>query len=465
MKRRDVLKAALYGGSLISGGGLFLPGRLAHAGAEAVLSQRVLANIMLKGGPDFRHLLAPPFEANSSSYGYRHWQAKAAAHAIADSSSAWADRWNNDYYPVTDGQTTFGILKRCGWLKSMWDQGKVAVVCNASGGTSRNHAHCELVMEYGDLSTQPNELGRSGWGGRLASQAGGNVLSLTRIPRPFCFGPDPANPEGHDNRNLIRARNTREMTLFRPGPEYAHDSEAASLVRSLEGYYKAKGQELSLDSIYRRFIELEQSLREFGEPIDDRLQTVPLPASIAALMQGSLSSGNLGEQFRNLYDCIVCSDIINMRVASLAIGSWDSHRNQKDMIEVMFEDLFGDGKALDVLYSELPIATQDNLVFVIGGEFGRQLRANGHFGTDHGDGNNLLVIGNAVNGGVYGDMFPQGELERLSDSSPDITGLTTIDRIYAEVCDWVSPGSSVSVFPNSSLSRVEAGVSLGELFV
>jgi uncharacterized protein (DUF1501 family) len=182
-------------------------------------------------------------------------------------------------------------------------------------------------------------------------------------------------------------------------------------------------------------------------------------------MQGALSSGDLGEQIRNLYDCIVCSDVINMRVASLAVGPWDSHRDQKDMIEVMFEDLFGDGKALDVLYSELPIATQDNLVFVIGGEFGRQLRANGHFGTDHGDGNNLLVIGNAVNGGVYGDMFPQAEVERLGDSSPDITGLTTIDRIYAEVCDWVSPGSSVSVFPDTSLSRVEAGVSLGDLFV
>ena len=68
-------------------------------------------------------------------------------------------------------------------------------------------------------------------------------------------------------------------------------------------------------------------------------------------------------------------------------------------------------------------------------------------------------------GGVYGDMFPESELEWLEERSSDINGLTTFDQIYARVCDWVSSSSSLSVFPDHSQSMVEAGVSLEDLFV
>ena len=84
---------------------------------------------------------------------------------------------------------------------------------------------------------------------------------------------------------------------------------------------------------------------------------------------------------------------------------------------------------------------------------------------DHGRGTSMLIIGNAVRGGVYGDMFPESELERLDDRSSDINGLTTFDQIYARVCDWVSPGSSLSVFPDQSQSTVEAGALLDDLFI
>ena len=129
------------------------------------------------------------------------------------------------------------------------------------------------------------------------------------------------------------------------------------------------------------------------------------------------------------------------------------------------EDLFGDGKALDVLYQELPPSVLDNTVFVLGGEFGRQLRANGDNGTDHGRGTSILIIGNGVQGGVYGEMFPEEELERLSDSSSDINGRTTIDTIYSRVCDWVQPSTSGLVFPDQTLSMIEAGVNLDALFL
>lgn len=213
------------------------------------------------------------------------------------------------------------------------------------------------------------------------------------------------------------------------------------------------------------FIEAERTLREFGSQIDERLSTVPVPASINALVNGGKIDRYLGEQIRNLYDSFAASDILSLRVASLEYGSWDSHKGQRDLIEPKLGNLFGAGMALDTLYQELPSDAQNNMVLVIAGEFGRQLQANGANGTDHGRGNAMLIIGNGVNGGIYGEMFPQEELSRLDAPSADIVGLTEIDHIFGEVCEWVSPGSSATVFPNRTIARIEPGLDINGLFV
>jgi hypothetical protein len=62
-------------------------------------------------------------------------------------------------------------------------------------------------------------------------------------------------------------------------------------------------------------------------------------------------------------------------------------------------------------------------------------------------------------------MFPEEELARLDDNSPDITGLTTIDTIYARACNWVQAGAGDVVFPDRSLSLIEGGLDLDSLFV
>src|SRR5262249_22266872 len=137
------------------------------------------------------------------------------------------------------------------------------------------------VLEHGDRSLGPNESEGSGWGGRLASVAGGRALALTDIPSPFCYGPNPQDPHGHDNSNMIAASDTRALTLFRPDQAANADEERIS--RSLKNYYAALRGEVPADSAFRRFVDVEQTLRELGEPIDERLATVPVPAELAAL--------------------------------------------------------------------------------------------------------------------------------------------------------------------------------------
>ncbi len=464
LHRRNFLRMALASAAAWSAGGLPGLAGVANGAGIPLLTNRVLVNLMLEGAPDLRHLFPPPFDSNPASFGYGFWQAKAPAHGIGNASSDWQARWQNDYYEVADGGTRFGIHKSAGWLKQMWEQGKLAIVANAFGGSSRDHANCIDIIEQGDRGFRLNQPLHSGWGGRLAAAGLGNAVALTPSIRSFCYGPDGADPTGIDNSNLVAMRNSRAMSLYKPPAGVSPEDGSAVISRSLTGYYAARRQTLDPDSLYFRFVELERKLREFGEPIDARLAGTPVPDSIGALMDGGLSSPAFGEQLRNLHDAFVCSDILGLRVASMDYGGWDSHQNQAALIEPRFNDLFGTGKAMDVLFSVLPQPVLDQVVIVMAGEFGRQLRANGGNGTDHGEGTVMMVIGNAVRGGVYGEMFPQEELARLGDDSPQIRGLTALDHVFGAVCDWVVAGSGATVFPDRASAPLETGVSFSSLF-
>ena len=460
MKRRDFLLNALAAGALGAGISPLLPARARAATPPG----RVLVNVMLAGGPDLRHLLPPAFNPDPASFGYRFWQAKAAAHAIGDTPAAWQARWDSDYFHESFGGTGFGIRSSCGWLRQFWEDGHVAIIANAVGARTRDHAHCIMVLDQGNVTSGPLDFQRPGWGGRLAKAAGGNVLALTTSPRPFCFSPDPADPEHHLTDALIAAPDMRDLALFAPAPGSSPLASQARIARSLSSYYAAKRGDLSRESIYYRFVDMERKLREFGEPIAARLAATPVPPAIAALSQGGLTDPGFALQIRNVHDALACGDILNLAVSSLEYNGWDSHRNQVALIERKLADLFGTGKAFDALYQSLSPAAAASLVIVIAGEFGRQLRANGDGGTDHGEGNDMLVIGKRVRGGVYGSLFPEAELARLGDPSPQVEGLTEIDHIFGAVSDWVVPGSSLTVFPRRPAARLEAGVDLSTLF-
>jgi uncharacterized protein (DUF1501 family) len=86
-------------------------------------------------------------------------------------------------------------------------------------------------------------------------------------------------------------------------------------------------------------------------------------------------------------------------------NGWDHHINEggpgeNDTIRRMLLQL---GTACSTFFED--IASMRNTVcMVIMTEFGRTNRENGNFGTDHGHGGNMYVIGGKVKGGkVYGD--------------------------------------------------------------
>jgi len=468
MRRRDFIRSVMLSGGAL-GSACFLKGAQAEVPTN---DKRVLLFLMLRGGPDFRHMITPPYSSDAASYGGTYWRNRWRSHAIGSAEADWKARWDNDYLPTTSGEHSFGILNKCGWLKSQFDAGKVAIINNTLAATTRDHHHSEIVFESGDPTAGPNDRTRDGWGGRLAGAVGGRVVSMQPDVRLFCNGVHATDPKRHDNSQVISTGNTRDMALFRAESlaedPAAKDSQAV-LSRALESYYLAKRKEMPKASPYQVFVEHERTLRAFGDAVTARLDTEPLPAAIEALYgdEGTLSSERFGHQMRNVFDSFVCSDIFNFRVGSLMYGGWDSHRDQVAGIEPQLEDIFGTGMGLDTLFSSLQSVMPDayaNCTLVIGGEFGRQLRDNGDNGTDHGRGNGIIVIGDGINGGIYGDLFPDEEIPLYEEASKDITGLTAIEQVFAAACDWAQPGAGAEVFPDLSKAPVEDGVVLSDVF-
>lgn len=232
----------------------------------------------------------------------------------------------------------------------------------------------------------------------------------------------------------------------------------------MKQYYAERRASVSKRSVFYQFFEHERKLRELGAVIDARLATVSVPATIEALFDDASGIGyDLALQTRNLYDALACNDLLDISVASLDFNGWDSHNAQRDEFARNAAALFGGSGALAALYSNLPQDARSNTVFLVGGEFGRQLASNGGGGTDHGEGLVTILIGDAVQGGVYGTMFPEQEMARFNVDSAQIEGVNAIEHVFGRVGEWVMPGSRNQVFPNAASAPLEAAQSAGDV--
>lgn len=471
MNRREFIKSVLFGGLALGTGIPLFRSRDAWAEPFPDYQHRVLINLTLNGGPDLRHLFAPEFVNDPASFGYQFWHARSTAYRVDAKPEALDAQWKQ-YLRTESNGVVFGIHPKAAWLKSYFDEGKVAIVCNVLHSTNRDHRHSLLVFESGDYGTDENNRNRDGWGGRLAKVVSGNVISMTANQRLFCNGPHASNPRDHDNSMVISAANTREFALFED-PKLVDDpgytGTNAVLSRGLRSYYAAKRDEVGATSAYYRFFQHEKVLRELGDAVSARLAAIPEPESLKRFYgsgDGRLNNTGFGKQLRNLYDSFALSDLLGFRVASLEMGGWDTHKHQAKVVEPKYDDMFGTDKGFATLFAELQKSMPlhyENAVLTIGGEFGRQLSSNGDEGTDHGRGNALIVLGEKVKGGVYGEIFPATEIPKFGSPNTDIEGRTSLEHVFGAVCDWVQPGSGDLVFPNRSAAILEAGLDLSGL--
>jgi uncharacterized protein (DUF1501 family) len=469
MKRRDFLTrcglVAMAGGL---GAGSMLPRKaLADDCAQADM-ERTVVNLMLQGGADFRFLLMPAPNHPDASYLNAIWSAR---RGLYDSDyPSYTAMFENEYLLTDDLQDghSFGIARSAGWLQAEFAAGNVAIIANAFCSRNRRHDQSILNADAGIPDLEGLNFDRDGWGGRLveAIGAGSNAAELGSSISVFSQGSTP----GQRLARVVHAQDMRDMALAGTDQEQSLGSPRNSLARALNAWY-AGTTEATLavrppDWVYRPFFEHREALQAFGQRVNERLALCgDLPLALETL---TLNSEEFAQQCRNLYDACQLPDVLTQRVMSMSYGGWDSHDNEYNEITANLADLFGvEGGLATVtpLLRGLPWQARpasEQLVFNVASDFGRQLVANGTSGTDHGSGTYSLVFGEPVRGGVYGELFPASEAQSdpdgqvpLATSGADIIGLTSTERVLAELADWCEPGVAQSVFPGAASAAIE----------
>ena len=171
------------------------------------------------------------------------------------------------------------------------------------------------------------------------------------------------------------------------------------------------------------------------------------PSAVAQVMAEAISSANVVSP---IYvdtlpedglqrDMALTAEAINLgigaRVLTVAFGSFDTHdRHRPRQQELMLEF----DQAIAAFYSHLSPVLADRVSIMTFSEFGRSWRRNDSAGIDHGTGSTALVIGSAVQGGLYGS---QPDFSNF-DENGDVNATVDFRSYYATVLDgWLQADS------------------------
>ncbi len=202
-----------------------------------------------------------------------------------------------------------------------------------------------------------------------------------------------------------------------------------------------------------------------------------LADGLGALTSRAINAGKVvGPTYQNIPDVsyierqlIIAARLMNanlgVRVISANHGGFDTHSEQalrKDPNNPTYtygwhgEILRQLDVALETFFTTLSPATRANTTVLVYSEFGRRVEESGSFGTDHGTAGVAMVLGDQVNGGLFGD---QPSLLKLD---PNGNLIPTVDfrSIYATLISRFMGGDDSAVIGASHqrllLSKADA---------
>jgi uncharacterized protein (DUF1501 family) len=370
MKRRSLLKSSALGGVALS----TLAARQVQA--APAFNDQILVHVFLRGGIDGANLVVPIGDPD-----HQYYSIMRPTLAIPDSGLGAA-------LPI--GSEPFGFNPVLGPLLDLYNSGHLAVV--QAVGTpddiaSRSHFDAEKYIELGT----PGLVGTtSGWLHRhflAMAETLGHYPDEIFMPIVAFRNNPPASLLG----------NTSTLSVYSPTAfklDNAHwrwavsdvgymQMEMLPTVYGLGGdeFSYAGGQALAAESILRTTFDGDYS----GSGV--------LP----------YGDNSIGERLSDVAQLIKMD--LGTRVFTLDYHNFDTHTNQDNPGN--YNDLLAElAAALAAFMDDLEQSGSsyaDRTVVIIQSEFGRRLYENSSSGTDHGNGNLMLVLGKSVNGGsIYG---------------------------------------------------------------
>ncbi len=240
----------------------------------------------------------------------------------------------------------------------LWKAGQLAFIPFAgTHDLSRSHFETQDTIEFGQPLTGRRDTG-SGFMNRLAAQVSGASAMAFTERLPVAFRGPLAVPNVAPVMNAGRPPDKRRSNAL--AAMYAGDAE---LGRSVSKGLAAQ------------------------QMVSDALAT-----EMATSGQGAISARGFEGEARRIGK--VMRGKPNLCLAD--VSGWDTHVSQRGALDFKLGML---GRGLAGFIQELgPVEWRRTTVIVIS-EFGRALRENGSYGTDHGHGTVFWVLGGGVKGG------------------------------------------------------------------
>jgi uncharacterized protein (DUF1501 family) len=366
IKRRDFLKAGLVFGAGAAGlaaGYAAVPDAFARAvyaaKKEGVTNDNILVMIQLAGGNDGLRTVVPI--ADPKLHDLRP--------KLAGSMVSQALPLNNQY----------GLNHSLSGIKGLWDKGKVAIV-QGVGYPNPTFSHFESIRiwETGD----PTRRQVDGWLGRtLATSYDTNGHPLTGCA---CGATDVPGALRDLQATLTVIQNQKTFG-FNGGTEV--EAAVGALYKGTPGIYGAL-----FDTAIATANETVATLRTSNasyKPMADYTDKVKLVYS---------SKNQLSAALQLAAELIVTGT--GVKLLHVTLGGFDTHYTELNR----HDDLMGYlDSAVAAFYQDLAAHNMaDKVLIATWSEFGRRPKENASGGTDHGAAAPLLLIGDPVKGGLYG---------------------------------------------------------------
>jgi uncharacterized protein (DUF1800 family)/uncharacterized protein (DUF1501 family) len=299
-------------------------------------------------------------------------------------------------------------------LHPLYEEGGLAVV-HAAGSEDQTRSHFEAqdLMEHGGLVA-------GGWLGRF--------LRYRQASNPGALS---------------------ALALGRGLPECLRGAPAATVLDSIDDFSLGENQE-NMSRELARLYQLEKN--ELGRNARDTLKALERietlrgapyqPEHGVEYAEDRFSSG-----LRQIARLIKAQ--VGLEAVSIDLGGWDSHFTQGTLITPLMSRL---GAGLKSFYRDLG-AWMNTTTVVVMTEFGRRVRENASFGTDHGRGSVMFVLGGGINGGHVLGQWP-GLKEEVLEGPGDLPVMNNYRNVLAPILQKhgaTSPDNLTRIFPEFDL--------------
>lgn len=434
-------------------------GQMSHLGLVSALAQKnekdagggstykALVCVFLGGGNDSNNMIVPTHKE-----GYAQYTIARAPQGLALS--------RNNLLPITPPSLglEFGLHPAMTGLHQLWQQNKLAAVCNVGtlvqpltkeeylAGAPRPEqlfSHSNQVEQFrtayaaGNLST--------GWGGRLADRTSGlntgaGIPMITSVSGVTVFS------NGENSRPLIvepaPVPLNQVLTLdgFGTGADEVKRKAAMQLIRQ---------EDLDKTLVQATSILTQQAVNVSEQLSSDPALTVAFPNT------------TLGNQLKQVAKLMKFRDALSMsrQIFFVQLGGFDTHTNQLTNQNTLLTQV---SQALKAFYDETEAQGISGQVTTFTmSDFNRTLNPGGSgstVGSDHAWAGHHLVMGGAVLGGdFYGRPTPNGTVfPTLVNQGPDdistrgrFVPTVSVEMYAATLARWfgLTEGQMPLVFP------------------